>query len=242
MKLIKPDHTRRIDIEGVPQPVRRPVDIDQSQTGFKNLRTLRIYRFDAGSVIDGHAEEDEVFIILLSGLAELSMTAEGIDIRSALLSSAGDRVSTACAAYLPPNGTYQLIAKSECDVAYVRATPAGIRLPKVLVQNPSAVSEGVTVLFEESAHAEKLRVRLLQVDAELRTVDVSVMKPSETHFETLAHFRTTGQGSGSAVTAEDSSQYPLKPWDTLVLPSGAPTTLRVAAGSSAQILVVFAAG
>jgi len=88
MKLIKPDQDRRIEIPGVPHPVRRPVDIDQSKTGFKNLRTLRIYRFDPGSVIDGHAEEDEVFIIILAGSAELAISAEGKEYSPITLSAA----------------------------------------------------------------------------------------------------------------------------------------------------------
>ncbi len=58
----------------MPGLARRPVDIDQSQTGFANLRSLRIYRFDAGSVIDGHAEEDEVFVVVMAGSVELTMT------------------------------------------------------------------------------------------------------------------------------------------------------------------------
>ncbi|MEP6645406.1 MAG: hypothetical protein ABJA69_12965, partial [Acidobacteriaceae bacterium] len=74
MKLLKADHNRRLEIPGVPNLVRRPVDIDKSQTGFANLRSLRIYRFDADSVINGHAEEDEVFIVGMAGSVELAMS------------------------------------------------------------------------------------------------------------------------------------------------------------------------
>ena len=73
LRLFEPDHERRVLVPGVPGPARRPVDIDQSVTGFDTLRSLRVYRFDSGAVIDGHAEEDEVFVVVVAGRAELSV-------------------------------------------------------------------------------------------------------------------------------------------------------------------------
>ncbi len=74
MKLIKADPNRRVEIAGLPVAPRRPVDIDKSHTGFARLRSLRIYRFDVDSVIDGEAEEDEVLIVVMAGSIELTMS------------------------------------------------------------------------------------------------------------------------------------------------------------------------
>ena len=71
------------------QPVQRPVDIDRSQTGFANLRSLRIYRFDKDSVIDGHAEEDEVLIVMMAGSVELTMMDHNAGDSPAALDSIG---------------------------------------------------------------------------------------------------------------------------------------------------------
>jgi 5-deoxy-D-glucuronate isomerase len=129
MILIKPDKNRRIEIPGVPAPVERPVDIDQALTGFTSLRTLRIYRFEAASVVEGHAEEDEVFIVLLSGSAELTMSDELASGSASpdpsypvTLSAPGIASGVACAAYLPPGGAYKLVAITNAEVFLIGQT------------------------------------------------------------------------------------------------------------------------
>ena len=74
MKLLQADHDRRLEIPGVPGLACRPVDIDAAKTGFEDLRSLRIYRFEPEGVIEGHAEEDEVYVVLLAGSAKLVIT------------------------------------------------------------------------------------------------------------------------------------------------------------------------
>jgi hypothetical protein len=55
MQVIEPDFDRMIELPGV-GPTPRPVDIDQSVTGFRDLVSLRIYEFADGTTIDGEAE------------------------------------------------------------------------------------------------------------------------------------------------------------------------------------------
>ena len=76
MQQFASDFSRRIDLEGV-GPAPRPVDIDQKQTGFKTLKSLRIYRFQPGPPILGESEVDEVFILPLTG--EIQMAIFGRD-------------------------------------------------------------------------------------------------------------------------------------------------------------------
>ena len=57
MKLLKPDRETLHEVPGVPGLVRKPVNIDGAALGFTKLRSLRLYQFEAGSVIQGHAEE-----------------------------------------------------------------------------------------------------------------------------------------------------------------------------------------
>ena len=73
MRLIEPDENRMIDLPGV-GPCPRPVDIDQRLTGFRTLKSLRIYRFQTGPAIHGESEIDEVFILPLVGTLEIEIT------------------------------------------------------------------------------------------------------------------------------------------------------------------------
>ena len=129
----------------------RPVDIDQSQTGFAVLRSMRIYQFRAGSPIDGHAEEDEVFIVVLAGSVQLTMS-ECETSESSLQSSVsavGSAKGDPCVAYLPPNGSYRLTPTTDVEVAYMRVTPiTSARSPKVFSGVDRSDSSGNVVLFE----------------------------------------------------------------------------------------------
>jgi 5-deoxy-D-glucuronate isomerase len=167
MILLKPDHDRRIEIPGVARPVRRPVDIDRSLTNFSVLRTLRIYRFEKDSVIEGHAEEDEVFIVVLSGSIELTMSVDPLEKGSPVILAAPDGSgAVACAAYLPRHAAYTLIPQTDADIAYARASPASDRMPKVFSSKPRPDSSGVHLLLDEKTHAERLLLRLLCISSE----------------------------------------------------------------------------
>jgi hypothetical protein len=242
MKVIKADHQRRIEIAGVREPVPRPVDIDRSQTGFANLRSLRIYRFDKDSVIAGHAEEDEVLIVMMAGSVELSMMDpnSGDSPRALILSAASDSQGDPCAAYLPPHAAYQLIPRSNAEVAYARATPADGPPPRVFRSHSVPDDSGITLLLEENNYPRRLRLRLLQVTAGQKDISVLPIPRPEDRCEALVHVRTAPAEGVASITREDATLTPLASWDTVtVLPGDCPA-VSFKAGSSALVLVVIA--
>ncbi len=242
MKIIKADHHRQLQLEGVPDPVPRPVDIDRTQTGFDLLRSLRIYRFGAGSVIDGHAEADEVLIVVLAGSIALTLS-EG-DMREGLpqfqLSAVSNSDGVPCAAYLPPNGVYRLIAQGEAEVAYARATPSHGHAPTVFAAKPRSEKDGGVVLSEELTYAQRLRLRVVQVTGTPNDALVMPVESTEFDCEALVHVRT--EPADGAVTLWTAGTEPIavESWDTVALEPGERPRLRVAVAASALLLVVFA--
>jgi hypothetical protein len=243
MTVIKPDHDRRIEIPGVPEPVARPVDIDQAKTGFERLRTLRIYRFAQGSVIDGHAEEDEVFMLVLSGTVELTLQADptGTDSTTCLLSDPSDAGGAACAAYLPPHAGYRLVAHRDADVAYARATPSDGPPPATFTPRKNDSVNGVSILLNETSYARRLHLRFLQVDAALSAVAFSPIEESEAAHECLIHVRAAPGSNAATVVLESDEPVVLDPWDSVAVLPGSPVILRVSSFSSALVLVLTAA-
>lgn len=124
MLIVRPDFDRRIDLPGA-GPCPRPVDIDRSSTGFSNLVSLRVYSFASGVVIDGDAEEDEVFIVLMRGLADVAVSSDGAQAGVFTLRVEGG----ARAVYMPPHASYRLTAVGDCDIAYARVQPISAPLP-----------------------------------------------------------------------------------------------------------------
>ncbi|UPH72239.1 hypothetical protein LGT41_0005330 [Abyssibius alkaniclasticus] len=120
MLIIDADPTRMIDLPGV-GPCPRPVDIDQSVTGFKRLKSLRIYSFQPEVTIEGESEGDEVFVLPLGGTVAMEIAGEHP--LSAHLSDMGD-----CALYMMPDHAYTLRPQSHVRVAYARAAASG-RIP-----------------------------------------------------------------------------------------------------------------
>jgi len=242
MKLIKADHDRRLEIPGVPGLARRPVDIDRSRTGFTNLRSLRIYRFDAQSVINGHAEEDEVFVVVMAGSVELNVSEANSPggPHSFLLSAAGASGNLPCVAYLPPDSAYQLIPQTDADVAYARATPVGCRASTVFAPRPRGGAVGVTALLEETTYARRLRVRLVQIDASQDNVVFKPVQESESLCEALVHVRTAPAEGVATITTFGAGPTELNSWDTASVAPGDHPALCVASQSSALVLVVLA--
>jgi KduI/IolB family len=240
MKLIKADHHRRLEITGVPNPVQRPVDIDRSQTGFRKLRSLRIYHFDAGSVINGHAEEDEVLIVVMGGTVELTLidNNSGDSGHPFTVSAASDSPGQPCAAYLPPDTAYRLIPRTGADVAYARATPAGGPPPRIFSSHASPAHEVIALLLEEASYPRLLRVRLLQVRPEEHEIAIDPMEEIEEPYEALLHFRTVPEERVATIAEIGAVTVPLTSWDTVAVTSGDHPTLRIAAGSSALVLIV----
>jgi len=241
MNLIKANFDRRLSLPGVARPVQRPVDIDRTRTGFANLRSLRIYRFEAGSVIDGHAEEDEVFISVLNGAVQFVMSEDSSvsDARPLTLSAPDDSHHGPCVAYLPPNGAYKLIPKSDADVAYARSTPKGrCRGPAVFEASRQGVSD-VTVLLEEMKYAERLRLRLVQIDAVDRDVEIEPLNACEVKSEALIHVRSTPGPPAAMASKANAESIRLESWDTVAVASGERSRLCATKGTTALVLVVF---
>lgn len=240
-RLFKADHDRRIELEGV-GPAARPVDIDQAQTGFAVLRTLRIYHFEPRAVIKGHAEEDEVFIVVLEGEIELQIRSEhwSSSERRFTLAAADKSVSVACAAYLPPHAEYSLTPRSGADVAYARALPTKSSAPAVFSTLPHRSGAGSSLLLDPEAYAQRLRLQLWYAEASENAADLAPVSSSTATSETLVHVRST---PARAVTVEGHglSGMTLDSWDTVGLSAGEQPMLRLAARSSAMSLIVSAA-
>jgi hypothetical protein len=234
MKRIQADYSRYVELEGV-GPVSRPVDIDQPLTGFTELRTLRIYRFETGSVIDGHAEEDEVFIVVLAGSIELTMTwGAAAGLPQAL--TAGESHVTPCAAYLPPHAAYRLVPQSQADIAYARARPRGARPPKVFTPNSTAAAGNRTVILEENAYAEKLRIRLTRLDRSDGAC--RLVTEEDANAEALLHIRDLPAGTSATCTSPGSTVL-VESWDTIAVSPGERPTLQLN-DASALVLTVLA--
>ena len=242
MMLCKADPERRIGILGVTAPVRRPVDIDQSMTGFANLRTLRIYQFDAASVIDGHAEEDEVLIVVLAGSVELTINSElWQDSQCAFtLSAATESQGVACAAYLPPHATYKLSPQGDADVAYARATPASTRPPTIFSSIRRRDEPGITVLLDSLLYAERLRMRLVQIDATQGQVTLTPIDRSESTHEALVHLTSDSEKGVAIIAGADETATSLHSRDTIALSPGDHTSVRIAGGSASALIVTSA--
>ena len=245
MILIKSDHDRRIDITGVPDPVRRPVDIGPSVTGFSNLRTLRIYQFEKDSVIEGHAEQDEVFIVVLAGAIELTMIVDPSENALSpivLTAPDGSGARLACAAYLPAHAAYKLIPQSEADVAYARATPTTpSTCPPPRSFSPPVRPAGSYVWLEETAYAERLRFRLMLFGKQDSTVSSIPVKVSEAMCEALVYVRSVPPNGVSVTAARDTAPVCLESWDTVALAAGENPTFTIGVESAALVLVVAAA-
>lgn len=240
-KLFKADHDRRIELQGV-GPAPRPVDIDQAQTGFAALRTLRIYHFEPPAVIHGHAEEDEVFIVLLEGEIELQMRSEHWSLGESrfTLKAAEPGYSIACAAYLPPHAEYSLTPLTGADVAYARALPTVARAPAVFTTSPRRDGADPRRLLDQSTYAQRLRFQLWHAEAHETSTDLAFLDPPAATAETLIHVRSTPTRT---VTLEmpGESGFALDSWDTIAVSAGERPQLRLAARSRALSLIVSAA-
>jgi len=234
MVVLKANHDRGVALAGVPGLVSRPVDIDQTCTGFQTLRTLRIYRFRPPHVIEGHAEEDEVYMLLLAGSIELVIR----NTTRFTLTAANDQTQAACAAYLPRNAEYALTPLTAADIAYARARPSMSRPPAVFTAAPRLDESGRCVLLSESKHAERLRVKVLHVAGGAKAAALTPIDESDNSGEALIHVRTTPARGAAKVNTLGAPASMLESWDTIAVSPGEFPTLRIAAGSSANCFVV----
>lgn len=239
--LLKADFARRVTLEGV-GPVPRPVDVDAAQTGFKALRTLRIYQFDTGAAVEGHAEEDEVFMVALTGAADLVLKSDRWS-ESAMhhnLEAPTDGVDVACAAYLPPHAEYVLTPRTACDIAYIRATPGVGRPPAILRSVFVADETGSHGLIDATGVAERLSMRLVQVKSAAGSAELNLRGAAEMQQESFVHLRTHPATGAAHIAVGAIAPQTLESWDTMALPSGETARLHVAAGASVLCLIVAA--
>ncbi len=189
MQQLASDFSRRIDLDGV-GPAPRPVDIDQSKTGFSRLVSLRIYSFVQGAPIVGEAEGDEVAIVALNGRCEIAVTGARSE---TFVLDAGSGVR---AIYLPPTHHYRLSPLGKVDVAYARARSTTESAPRSFAGTPltgtfetlrfslSTLPEGETTAAGDS-QAERLvfvqstKPVVIGDKIQLPSWDVLALKPGE---------------------------------------------------------------
>lgn len=213
MLIVRPDFDRRIDLPGV-GPCPRPVDIDRTGTGFRDLVSLRVYAFAAGSTINGEAEDDEVFIVAMRGEADVAITpAGGATAAFALRQGAGTR-----ALFMPPHAAYRLSAISDCDIAYARAVP---RTPQAPAPRAFAPVDG---RLDVADHASGMGLVLLPLREDSPTAF------PEDKVERIVHLR------GGAARIADQR---LGDWDSVALSENDELSIAIEAGS-AEILVIAA--
>jgi len=135
-RVIRPDPDRRIDLPGV-GPVARPLEVGKDVSGLTDI-SLRTYRFDAGNVIDGEAEGDEVLLFVLFGQVNIEVgPGSHVPAGEAQYSWSGlGRAAVGSGAprgiYLPPHHAYRLEVVLDSAIAYARADAAGVYKPRVL--------------------------------------------------------------------------------------------------------------
>lgn len=220
MLIVEPDFARRIDLPGN-GPCPRPVDIDRGTTHFDKLLSLRVYSFASGAVIDGEAEEDEVFVVLMRGAAEVAVTEAGTRADPfALDTDGGSR-----AVYLPPHAGYRLTAPTDCDIAYARVQPPVPQLNRARAFAPAGGR------LDVAAYAAGMDLALRSVPAgeTLSLADREGGLP-----ERFVHVRSD---DGGVATIEDMR---LTNWKSVALGDGEAATIESTEGSL-DVLTITAA-
>jgi hypothetical protein len=218
MKLVAPDFDRRIDLPGA-GPCPRPVDIDCAKTGFDTLVSLRVYSFAKGAAIDGEAEGDEVFIVLMRGQADLAVESQGERVGPFALRGTGAR-----ALYLPPDAAYHLTAAADCDIAYARSKPDASQ-PRA-VRDFTAADERLDV----AGYASGMDLTL----AKLMIGDTEPLIASDGR--SPERFVHVGSDSTGVAAIGDAT---LANWDSAVIDDGEHATLTVR-GGAVDVLVITA--
>lgn len=177
MQVINADPKRMIDLPGVGHCLR-PVDIHQEITGFKSLKSLRIYRFQPGVAIDGESEGDEVWIVPLEG--QVALTIFGPHPLQATLSA-----NASGALYMTPDHAYRLTPDSAAIVAYARSAAEGHVATHLAGGVEGARSEHLTHALQNLADGETLdtdrtKERLVHVVAGRLKVDGQTVLASQT--------------------------------------------------------------
>ena len=216
MLIFAPNFARRIDLPGA-GPCPRPVDIDRFSTGFADLVSLRVYSFAQGVVIDGEAEDDEVFIVLMHGKADIAISRGGeAAVSFALRHDGGMR-----AVFMPPHASYRLSAVTDCDIAYARAQSVGTAQP--VVQGFTATGSRLDVI----GHATAMDLALAGVRAgEDANLCGDGLLP-----ERLLHLRA-GRTLSASVNGETVGD-----WASVALGQNDPLALAINQGAGEVLLI-----
>lgn len=210
MLIFSPDFDRRIMLPGA-GACPRPVDIDQRITQFSNLVSLRVYSFAKGVEINGEAEEDELFIVLVRGHVDVDVNSGAAGAFS-LRTDGGAR-----AVYLPPHDVYSLRPGSDADVAYARARPLAGH-----ARRPAAAFMPVADTLSVVGYAESMDISLTRLasGASFAPEGIGGALP-----ERLVHVRSND--GGLAVVADRR----LADWETLGLGPAESVKMRAERGS-----------
>jgi hypothetical protein len=224
MKKISSDLSRFVNLEGVGE-VSRPVDIDQSVTGFSDLVSLRIYKFLSGQVINGEAEDDEVCIVFLSGDVMMEVTGKGhyswaIHGRKNVFDAPPHVV------YLPPHYHYKLSPHTDAEVAYARAKAKGHFPPRLIEPKILGRSdEDHLVQLLREGEAEKL------LCSEFRLARGGEQTFEESPCEHLVHIRFEPSSSNAVASPSEATEtLPLTHGDSLAIEAGERVVVRVIDG------------
>lgn len=217
MLIVKPDFQRRIDLPGA-GPCPRPVDIDRTTAALTRLVSLRVYSFARGTAIDGEAEGDEVFIVLMRGAADFAVTAAGSTQAITL------REDAARAFYMPPHSAYRLDAIADCDIAYARCMPMGDEAPPVRSFVP------VDGRLDIGDHARGMTLSWAEMSPGSNDAPVTVDGGSPERF---VHVRS--RGGVARLSGQDIGD-----WESAVLRDGEVAMIEVK-GEKIDVLTISAA-
>ncbi len=240
---VRPDPARRIDLPGV-GPVPRPLEVGHDVSGLRDV-SLRTYRFAAGNVIDGEAEDDEVLILVLSGLVAI----DAVEAATGERRSWGPfgRSSPAAGSpegiYLPPRHSYRLTVHEDAAIAYARAAAAGrLRATRLSWRRsegragepgPSFRHDLVAGITERLGSSE---TRL----GEGARFEAPIEHDTIVHVTTTAGVVAATTTATTTDTAEERAEHVLEDGHALAVPGG--SLLRVVAPREASsYLVLFSA-
>jgi 5-deoxy-D-glucuronate isomerase len=222
---ISSDPNRKIRLEGVGE-VSRPVDIDQSVTGFSQLVSLRIYKFLPEQIINGEAEEDEVCIVFLSGNVTMEVT--GKENHAWTIQGRKDVFDgLPHVVYLPPHYHYKLSPHTDAEVAYARAKAEGRFAPRLI--RPEDIK---TETLGEGLREYKASYILQKGDAEkLLCTEYYLPREHEHSYEGATHEQLIyncvypANGRGQAKLSADSEMITLVHGDCLAITPSKPLTI-----------------
>lgn len=225
MLITHPDFTRRIDLQGA-GPCPRPINVDGASTSFTRLVALRVYTFAQGLTIDGEAEEDEVFIVVMHGLADITISQDGYAADTvALRRDGGSR-----AVYMPPHAAYRLIAVTDCDIAYARAQPIGFAF--AATREFALHDRRLDVV----GHATGMDLTLIAIG----TGDAPALADAGHGAERFLHVRAAGAINPAITVALGAER--LTDWDAAALSESDMPALAVDAGAGEVLVITAAAG